>query len=157
MGATRITGVDKLIGKLTGELKRKKAAAFSRVIRECGADLIAESLEMVPVHQGILRASGDVRVEGTGFNTVVHAGYTDEKAVMIHEILPPTVTHGAEFNAKHAGKILRIRKARKKAGLKGKDKYWFNRKPKESAKFLERPFRDNRDLYIKHIKEELAK
>lgn len=157
MGATQIKGVDSLLAKLKGELRTKKAKNFSIAIRECGIDLIGKSLQLVPVWQGPLRASGDVRVEGTGFDTVVHAGYTAEYALIVHEVLPPDSTHGSMFNTKHADKIARARKYRKAKKQKGGHKYWFNRGAQQRAKFLEEPFRFNRDAYLDHIKEELAK
>jgi hypothetical protein len=152
--AVQMLGVDKLISKLKGSLRKEKAAAFSRGVRECGAQLLRLSLPLVPVQTGVLRASGDVRVTGKGFSTVVHTSFGTDYGIWVHEVPSPQVTHGAEFNAKHASKIASARKAKRK-GKPGAVKYWFNRGPKQQYKFLEQPFRENHDDFLQIIKTEL--
>lgn len=152
--AAQIKGVDTLIAKLKGKMRKEKAAAFRRGIVECAVQLLRYSKPLVPVVTGVLRASGDVHISGAGFQSVAHTSYGTDYAIPVHEIPSPDVTHGSEFNQKHASKITRIRKARKKAGL-AKSKYWFNRGTKQQYKFLEQPFREHRSEFLSIIKDEL--
>ena len=124
---------------------------FYRLANRIAANLIQagyfiqrESMKIVPIHQGNLRASAYTRFTGSGMTTQVFVGYTASYALFVHEIVE--YAHGAAFNAKHADKI---------AGLNGKKKvrtltidgwktrtktvrhpYYFNRGVAQQSKFL---------------------
>ena len=93
--------------------------------------LFGKSQDIVPVDQGNLRASGGVRKEGTGWDTVAYVYYTADYAVYVHENVrmllkgTPRPTHG---------------------------NYWDAGNGPGSSKFLERPARQYRKEIIRVIR-----
>lgn len=137
----RIEGVKQVRQALLKMAQRHMKAA-ERGIKKAGAYLLGESLELVPVDTGVLRASGWVRViDGSGFKTKVGVGYTASYAVYVHEDLE--ARHGEDYNAWHGEDIAA---GRKKA-----------RGPKQQAKFLEQPLRQHRKQLVLIIVEEMKK
>lgn len=125
---TRLIGVASLMRKFDRH-NADLARGAQKGLKRGGVHLLGKSLAICPVDKGPLHASGHVRSEGSGFQTVVTVGYggnASEYAVIVHEDL--TKAHGDAFNNKHAAEI--------QAGTE------HARKPEEQAKFLERPARE---------------
>ncbi len=116
-------------------------------LRRCGRILLRKSKALVPVDIGNLKASGDVRVEGTGFETVVRVGYTAGYAMYVHEDLD--AAHGTAYNEKYADEIAAAKTPEQKAK-------WHPRGPDQQAKFLEQPYRESKAEFIGIIKEEIV-
>jgi hypothetical protein len=129
----RITGKDKIIKQLRS-IHGKKAEAFSRGIKKAGLLLFSVSQTRVPVQFGNLKASGFVRSEGNGIDTVVIVGYTASYALYVHENVQ--AAHGTEFNQKHQVAISND------AHTPSQQAIWFERGPLQTAKFLEGPSRE---------------
>lgn len=153
----RIQGLKNLHQNLN-KLAKKNKAGMARGLKKAGLLIQRESLALVPVDLGNLRASSFVRAEQFGSFFVVRIGYTASYAIYVHEV-PPTptgeskvyATHGAAYNIKHAEDIRKKRK------------YWYNgvqrtyskRGPKQQWKYLEQPFREHRKDAIQMVREEL--
>ena len=135
----KVTGLKRVL-KQFKEVERRHAKSLERGLKIGGAYLLAESLKLVPVDTGVLRASGFVRSTGHGLSTEVRVGYTAAHAVFVHEIT--TKRHGKEYNRYYAKEIAAGR--------------LHSRGPTQQAKFLERPAREKQAQILRLIKAELA-
>ena len=139
----RITGVNGAVQKikLTGRAVEQKLPA---ALKRAGLFLQRESMKLVPVQYGPLKASAFTRAEGRGFRTRVIVGYTAAYAIYVHEIT--TAAHGKAYNTKYAREIAAAKTPAEK-------KIWFRRGPNQQAKFLETPARTRQaeiaDIIIK--------
>lgn len=61
--------------------------AYEVGAKAAGLYVLAESRKLVPVEHGVLAASGAVRAEGSGYETVVYVTYGTDYAVYVHENL----------------------------------------------------------------------
>lgn len=86
MNTAYLTGADKLISGLRVH-QSKLAPAVEEGLVRAGLYLQRESMQIVPVDLGNLKASAATRKEGTGFNTAVFVVYTANYAVFVHEDL----------------------------------------------------------------------
>lgn len=133
-------------GRAAADLRRRKVQFEGNVARGLkmgGAHLLRKSLEIVPVDQGPLRASGFVRHSGIGFKTIVRVGYTAEYALLVHENLD--FAHGEDFNIKYAKQIAR-----------GDPQPWngktfHKRGPNQKAEFLRIPAKEERNAIAKIV------
>lgn len=112
-------------------LKVEKALTVGSVV------IGRESLKEVPVDEGVLRSTFYTIKKGSGMATNIELGYSDPKAIYVHENL--NAAHGETFNAFY-----------KKQIAAGKT---HRRKPGEKAKFLEDPIKQ----HIDQIQENVAK
>lgn len=110
----------------------KKAAGAERGLKKAIKVLFRASQALVPVDQGPLKASGDIREEGSGFDTVVRVVYTAGYAMYVHENMD--AVHGELYNEKYAHQI-----ANKLIDSRTGAPY-HDRKPAQQAKFLEDPY-----------------
>jgi len=81
-----VIGLNGVITNIKGE-KSRLAAGCARGLKKAGLMLQRESVYLVPVDFGPLKASAYTRAEGTGFNTVVAVGYTASYALRVHELV----------------------------------------------------------------------
>jgi hypothetical protein len=129
MTYVEIRGLGKLVETIN-RLQHRHQYGIHMGLKQAGAYLLREANKIVPVEFGPLRASGFVRADGFGADTVVWVGYTMWYAVIVHEVAH--LAHGAVYNAKYAREIaLGIRKSRG---------------PNQQYKFLEKPLRQNRHI-----------
>lgn len=141
-----ITNAKRIRAKLTKQAT-KHIGGLQRGLMRAGLALQRESMKIVPVMTGNLRASAFTRPTGSGTKFEVQVGYTAKYALYVHEDLE--AAHGSVFNAKHAERI---------AKAKGRDKkIWFNRGPDQQAKFLEKPFREQRKRLAEIVEMEIQK
>ena len=127
MFVTRITGMRGILQRKHKEDERI-VKAWIRGLKKAGLLLQRESMKLVPVDHGVLRGSAFTRVTGTGSKTDVQVGYTASYAIYVHENLD--AAHGKQFNAKYRKEIANGQMRSRGAN--------------QSAKFLERPYRDLR-------------
>jgi len=130
--------------KLTN-LKATKPKGLKRGLMKAGLALQRESMKIVPVQTGNLRRSAFTRPEDGGLAVAV--GYTAAYAIYVHENLD--AAHGSVFNQKHADKIAKAKGPARKI--------WFNRGPEQQAKFLEKPFREQRGRLVQIVEAEILK
>lgn len=126
---TRIQEVKKALAMA----KAKHAKALYKGVYKAGLHLQRRSQKLVPVQTGVLKASAGTDMEGTGLTVSAVVFYATDYAIYVHE--NEDAAHGEDFNRKYAVEIERH---------KGQHKYWFNRGPKQQAKFLETPLREDR-------------
>lgn len=133
--------------KLRGRFLRYGLLIGQNLIK-AGFYIQRESMKVVPILTGNLRASAFTRFTGTGLQTRVQVGYTAAYALFVHEIIENA--HGSEFNAKHRLRIamgnytsyaemegpLQPRKKRKIIATKVSDPYYFKRGVRQQSKFL---------------------
>jgi len=143
--------------KKIGNIQKGMGAGMERGLVKGGKLIFDESKKFCPVGiTGNLRASARETKEGSGMTTDVEVSFgtkNDSKvtyAVYVHERLEPDVTHGQSFNAKHAAEIAA-------AHTPWQKKYFFNRRPQEQAKYLERPAREQKSNILNIIVKELKK
>jgi hypothetical protein len=141
-----IKGAKEIKAKLRQQ-KTKHIAGLQRGLMRAGLALQRESMKIVPILSGNLRASAYTRPSGHGSTFEVAVGYTAKYALYVHENLE--AAHGRVFNEKHADKI-------KKAKGKAKQ-YWFRRGADQQAKFLEKPFREQRKRLAEIVEVEIRK
>jgi len=93
------------VGKVKGVLKLKHklkthenatAKGVEVGLIRAGFFLLRESQILVPIDTGALRASGQERAEGSGFDTVVTVSYGTKYAVYVHEDLGAQHAPGKE-------------------------------------------------------------
>lgn len=135
---SQITGLAGVLAALES-LKAAKGKRVERNLKRAGLQLLAWSLELVPVETGTLKATGKVRSDGSGFATVVTVSYGTEYGIYVHENLD--AAHGAAYNAKHALAI-----------ASGAD---FARGPNQQAKFLTDPLTKRKAELLSIITEDL--
>ena len=117
---------------------KMNATQLSRGLVLAGRYLQRMSMTYVPVDEGNLRLSAYTHRVGVGYQTVVYVGYTAKYAIYVHEILH--YAHGKDFNIKYSREIAENRPPvppRKVA-------YFRLRGEMQQAKFLEKPFKENR-------------
>jgi hypothetical protein len=134
--------------KLRGRFLRYGLLIGQNLIK-AGFYIQRESMKIVPILTGNLRASAFTRFTGVGLQTRVQVGYTAAYAIFVHEIVE--YAHGSEFNAKHRDKIARLnyttkeevqgplkpgQKKRKTKTVKVEHPYYFNRGVRQQSKFL---------------------
>lgn len=112
-------------------------------LKKAGLFIQRESQLIVPVDLSFLKPSAFTRAEGEGAETEVTVGYTSAYAIYVHENLD--AAHGAAYNAKYAKEIA--------AGWKG----YHTRGPNQSAKFLEKPIRENLQQITRIVVDESKK
>lgn len=147
-------GVKAVQDKLLADIARVRAGMKQRALtklegltlglKKAGLFLQGESMRIVPVDKGNLRASAFTRSEGDNTpNVDVTVGYTANYAIFVHENLD--AAHGAAFNAKYARELAHARslRRRRKGGTTGP--FAHNRGENQQAKFLESPLRWNKD------------
>lgn len=136
-----MSNVSGLSGVLKGlkNLRKNQMAALARGIKKGALLIFRDAQAIVPVDQGNLKASGQVRTEETDSTVEASIVYTAEYAIYVHENLD--AAHGAEFNRKHSAEI--------KSGAE------HARGPKQQAKFLEVPFRKNKANVRKMVLDEV--
>lgn len=81
-----VNGVKEITRALKAR-KRAHAKGLRRGLFKAALFLLRESKILVPVDKSNLVNSGDVRVEGVGFDTAVIVFYTAEYAIYVHEDL----------------------------------------------------------------------
>ncbi|MFA7218026.1 MAG: hypothetical protein WC057_05445 [Dehalococcoidales bacterium] len=143
-----LEGIDTLL-KNKDRANVKIGRAVEKGLLAGGVHLRKKSLEIVPVQIGNLHGSAypPRNVGGRGLRADVVVGYTAEYAPWVHEIPSPRVTHGKEFNIKHAAEIaaaVGTPLGTAKGGM-------FLRKPEEQWKFLEKPMKTERKNIFKII------
>ena len=107
----QIEGLNELVQKLQ-KAEGQILNNVNRGIKKAGLFLQRESMLLVPIQTGNLRASAFTRASGKGKDFSVVVGYTASYAVFVHENLD--AAHGKAFNIKHADKI-----AESNANLRG--------------------------------------
>ena len=142
----KLSGVG-LVVKNLAKTGKRLAKGTERGLKKAGLHLQRESMKIVPVQFGNLKASAFTRNIGLGgFKTDIIVGYTASYAVYVHE--NPNAAHGKAFNAKHAS-MISARSGSVKSGL-------FNRGENQQYKFLEKPAREERGVMIRIIKREAS-
>ena len=155
----KVKGIDKVV-KGFARHKKNVGKGVENGLIVAATVLRRESVKIVPVQIGHLRASWFMSKKGSGLNAVVTCGYASGPqsaasygrvlvknkkyapyAELVHEIpglkLTSPVTHGELFNIKHAVDI-EAAKGTKWGTVQGG---MFKRKPEEQWKYLEKPVR----------------
>jgi len=148
------------IGALVKKLQKTQKNIGKKVTNGlllAGHHIMRESVKIVPVQTGALKASYLVRKKTA---THIEIGYEGmEYGAWVHEIpnawskYGPPHAHGKEFNIKHAAEIL----AAKGTPLGTVEGGMFNRKSDEQYKFLEKPLKDEHLTVLKTIRNEVMK
>lgn len=137
---TKVLGVDKFIHRLR-QHKKKAAFGVQRGLKRAGLFIQRESMELVPVETGHLRAGAFTRAEGSGMRTVVTVGYVADYAIFVHEDME--AAHGTAFNIKYAKEIKEAKwYSATRSDPDGDITYWLQfhaRGPDQRAKFLSTP------------------
>jgi hypothetical protein len=153
MEVLKVKGIDKLVRGMA-RYKRNVGKGVERGLVKAGEMLMRESLKIVPVQTGNLKASYEVRKKGKGLKTVVIIGYFGVSyAAYVHEIPNPPVAHGEDFNVKHAAEIEAAAGTWRGTAEGG----MFHRKPEEQYKYLERPVREFQKDVLNIIRSEIKK
>jgi hypothetical protein len=137
--STSVKGLPSLIRKLQA-IEQKMGRGCADGLKRAGDYLLTKSQEICPVDDDVLRQSGFCESQGSGFDTVVVVGYTDEVAPEVHEDLE--ALHGENYNAHYSKQIREGRMYMHRGRLKP----YHNRRPQEQAKFLEQPVRTEIDV-----------
>ena len=138
-----------------------KGAGAARGLKKAALFLLKEANKIIPVDLGNLKASGEVRAEGNGFNTVARVVYTAGYAIYVHENLD--AAHGEEYNQKYAKEIdhnefqATLKKSKRVFIYDVNGTKFHRRGYGQQAKFLERPFREEREYLKKLIRDEIDK
>ncbi len=159
--------IRRVISQMKAKYQRQAKAAEVGMKR-AGLFLQRESMEIVPVDTGNLKASSFTRHTGQGFTTVVIIGYTAAYAIFVHENL--NAAHGREYNIKYAKQIARGDSYYKKitvnykSGKVGKRRVkkrykvtYHKRGENQQAKYLEQPVRKLRRDIIRRIVKDIKK
>lgn len=149
-----ITNISAIKAQMLRDLNRRMTG-MTRGLKKCGLLLQRESMKIVPVDKGTLKASVFTRSEkdNTPF-VVVYVGYTAAYAIYVHENLD--ALHGAAFNIMYADQLAAA-KVRRRKGLSVDGPFSHSRGPDQQAKFLEAPFRRLRDTFIKIMESAVGK
>ena len=135
---SQIKGLERVL-KMMERDKKEKAKRVARNLKRAGLALLGWSQDIVPVDQGNLKATGQCRSTGNGFETVVTVSYGTDYGIYVHENLD--ALHGAAYNEAYAAQIA--------AGLD------HSRGPEQRAKFLTGPLRERHDELMEIIGEDL--
>lgn len=119
----KVTGLKRVLRNME-KAKDIDVASVQAGLKAGGLVLQGLSQRLVPVDNGILKASAFTRASSGFERMTVHVGYTAEYAPYVHEA-PMKL------------------KGQKRKGKDAKGKYW-DPIPRGSNKFLERPMRENR-------------
>lgn len=124
----KVEGTNRVLARLQS-IKKGAEQGIDKGTKEAAEIILARGNHYVPVDTGALQASGKIeKVTGKDRNYFYQVAYETPYAVAVHERLD--VSHGAEFNAKHALDIsLGVTHARR---------------PQERAKFLEKAAEETR-------------
>lgn len=128
-GPTGVQGVGDLIKSLHAR-REEMGSRLPKVLTRAAVVLLRESVGLVPVEYGPLKASGTVKTSGSGWNFRASVVYTASYAGYVHELI---------------GMVLK--------GLprpSGIGKYWG---PRGQAKFLEEPARRLRPQLLQLIRD----
>jgi hypothetical protein len=149
-----ITNIPAIKAHLLKDLNRRMTG-MTRGLKKCGRLLKRESMKIVPIETGNLKASVFIRSENdnTPF-VVVYVGYTAAYALPVHENLD--ALHGAAFNIMYAHQLDAAKGWRRK-GVKVDGPFSHSRGLSQQAKFLERPFRRLHDTFIEIMKSAVRK
>ncbi len=141
-----ISGIDEIIRNLK-RVDAQIARGVARGLKRGGLLLQRESQKIVPVDKGPLKASAFTRnMGGSGFDTDIVVGYTQNYAVYVHENLE--ARHGRAFNEAFG----------KRTSIKtGKVSIHKLRGPNQQAKFLEQPARQLKPVILRIIHQEAKK
>lgn len=158
MVTVEVKGTTVALGDIRG-VRKAVEAGVERGLKKAGLYILQEAQELVPVDKGDLRRSGFTRAKGKGFQTEVRTGYTDAKAVEVHENLD--YRHGEEFNKAYIYTTTDS-KGRKQhnwtpeAIARGYHTVMkpHPRRPQEQAKFLERPVREKQATIAAIVRKE---
>jgi len=134
----RIRGAEEIIKELRAK-HQSHADAMERGLKKAGLFILGKSMDIVPVDEGNLKASGFTRAKGKGFKCEVLVGYTASYAIYVHENLE--ARHGQDYNDWHGEEIA--------AGI------LHARGENQQAKFLEQPLREFRTEYVGIIRDEM--
>jgi hypothetical protein len=140
-----LVGVQNALNQLRTAVPKK----VERGIKKACLRLQRESMELVPIQFGNLRASAFARVEVVGTSIIGTVGYTADYALIVHENL--NAAHGKAFNEKYADKISKKKKS------PAARKLYFRPGPNQQAKFLETPARELQDVLANIIVDEANK
>ncbi len=135
----KVEGLASLEKKLLARIE-KLGKGVEKGLKNGGDYLLQKSQEIVPTDDEDLAKSGFSRTVGKGLEAEQRVGYGTDYALEVHEDLE--VSHGEAYNAKHAKDIASGRMY----FYKGRFKTYHPRRPKEPAKFLEQPLRENEDV-----------
>ncbi len=139
-----ISGIDEIVANLK-KVDAQIGRGVARGLKRGGLLLQRASQEIVPVDKGPLKASAFTRnVGGSGFDTDIVVGYTQNYVVYVHEDLEKA--HGTAFNEKYAEQI-----------ADPKNKQFHSRGPNQQAKFLEQPARQLKPVILRIIHQEAKK
>ncbi len=117
-----IVGVKRILQNLKTKTGKTQAGMI-RGLKQAGLVLQRASQRLVPVEDGVLKASAYTRAKGNGWKTVVYVGYTAHYALYVHE---------------QVGMVLKGQRR-----TSGKGRYW-DPQGRAQAKFLEAPARQLR-------------
>jgi hypothetical protein len=142
----RIKGLEAM-AKRIAVVKRRAVADAVSVLRTKWTEVLRLSQQYVPVELTDLHDSATLRVDIQKGRIVGNISYGNWKALIVHEDLQPhPVTHGMEYNIKHAAEI-----ARDKGKPHIRGNFWSRRAP-EQSKFLERAIRESTGSVIEGLK-----
>lgn len=119
-----ITGQAQVLANLNRK-RKELGLRFAQGLKLAGLLLQRESMVMVPVEYGPLKASAYTRSSGVGFETVVTVGYTAAYALYVHEQV--------------------AEKLRGQPRPSGRGLFW-DPSPQAQSKFLEKALRSNMDV-----------
>lgn len=149
-----ITNIPAIKAHLLKDLHRRMRG-MTIGLKKCGLLLHRESMKIVPVDTGTLKASVFTRSEkdNTPF-VVVYVGYTAAYALPVHENLD--ALHGAAFNIIYAHQLAAYKELQRKGlmimRLASDGPFSHSRGPYQQAKFLSTPFRRLHDTFIEIMK-----
>jgi hypothetical protein len=171
MEVLEVKGIDKVVRGFA-RYKRNVGKGVENGLLAGGLKLMHESLKIVPVQIGNLKASWFVSQKGKGLRAVITIGYATGEdtaaaagtpivspkayapyAVYVHEIANPPVAHGEDFNVKHAAEIEAAAGTWRGTAEGG----MFYRKAEEQYKYLERPVREFQKDVLNIIRSEIKK
>jgi len=134
MAGVKVLGLRNLQARFKAT-KKDKLKRLAKGLNKAGRFLQRESMKIVPVDTGALRASAGTRMDKTSLQrgkVVVEVFYAASYAIFVHEILGNA--HGEAFNIKHA-------EDRKKAKTPKQKRKFARRGKNQQPGFLEFPAR----------------
>ncbi len=154
-----IDGIPALRARLVA-IKAKKIAALAAALVEAGKYLLRESMALVPVDIGNLKATGYVRLAYSIFTRmpIVYVGYSASYAIYVHENMD--ALHGHAFNTAYARQIAAYaalsKREKRRRGDAATNPFRHERGPDQQAKFLEKPYRERRREMMAIIKDRMS-
>lgn len=147
---SRVVGLQRVINLLRSTAAGH-AKGVARGLKLAAIPVLRASQRIVPVDLGTLKATGHIRHEGTGFNTVVIIGYGTDYGMYVHEDLDKA--HGAAYNSKYAAEI----RAKAKYWYAGAWRTYHTRGPNQQAKFLTKALADKKQEIVAIVVREANK